>query len=220
MDVIDITARIITFMNALIYDGEYKLWDSRMFNFSNNPNIPAEGSLKITDPLLEFNLTSYRNVIVDSIDISGDYDICVNEIIVPDWSFSCDYDADMVIKDEIPFYGKGQYKALLSDITMTVCYTVPADFDQLLDINLDVQFRHGPASLDGLLNNPDLGPIVSDILTRTRYILAMWNTYEPKCLKECLFNPVLLYMTNLLIYNINKVEEIDWRNCSYYETEE
>ncbi|KAF7269119.1 hypothetical protein GWI33_017868 [Rhynchophorus ferrugineus] len=45
----------------------------------------------------------------------------------------------------------------------------------------------------------------------------MWNTYEPKCLKECLFNPVLLYMTNLLIYNINKVEEIDWRNCSCME---
>ncbi|XP_030761271.1 uncharacterized protein LOC115886316 [Sitophilus oryzae] len=216
---INILTDIIIFLNNLAGFGVYEIWDSKTFNFSTMENNNLNGILTITNPKLFATVSNYQMHLTPSViqTDEGNFKACVNDLGLSSWNFTMDYYADIGINNKTPIYGAGTYWGQLSNITLTMCWLMPPDVDEIIDFDIDIQFRHGPGFFGGVYHNEDLNPIFSEILSRARYVLAMWNTYEPTCLKQCIFNPVIYFMTNYLIYNIDKYDELNWSGCDCIE---
>ncbi|XP_050306874.1 uncharacterized protein LOC126743704 [Anthonomus grandis grandis] len=207
---------IIVFVQTLIHvqNGVHQLWDSRSFNLSQYEGM--EGFLTIENPTMSltmgpFEVFSFAKVVEDD---NGDFQACIDNVTFPQFNFTFNYEADVGINDEIPFYGKGTYEGKMTDVQTTFCWLLASTADEILDFDIRVIFRHQPSFLTGVFFNNEIDGAVANLLTLAKRLLAMWNNYETECASVCLLNPVFYFMTNILIYDKDKSAELTFEECS------
>ncbi|XP_019762121.2 uncharacterized protein LOC109539045 isoform X1 [Dendroctonus ponderosae] len=213
---IDIWADIILFvqtLNTVEPIGQYTLWESRTFDFSNTSNM--EGSLIIENAQIsvemEYNLSDFSSVTEDD---DGNFKACISNVNFPKFNFSFDYIADFGINNKFPIYGNGSYQGRLIDIATTFCWLLASSADEILDFNIDVIFWHHQASLTGFYRNPELSSLLGDSITDGKKLFAMWNNYDTKCSSQCILNPVFHFFINYLMYGIEDRFELNWADCT------
>ncbi|CAH1130267.1 unnamed protein product [Ceutorhynchus assimilis] len=211
-----ILTNIIMFVQTLnfVNNGIYKAWETRTFDFNQRDDMA--GVLTIDNAQVSLVMGPYETFKFASVvaDADGNFKACINSVTFPSFNLTFEYFADVAIIDKYPVYGTGSYHGRLTNISTTFCWLLSQTAEEILDFDIKVDLRHGPSQLTGFFNNDELNPITETYLTLAKRLFAMWNNYEPECARKCILNPAFFFMTNYLIYDINKAEEITWEECS------
>lgn len=106
-----------------------------------------------------------------------------------------EYDADILLFNSIPVYGRGQVNLGLKDIDFALCVDIDTANKQLTNLLLKPNFEGLEFVMTGFWNNPDLSGVITTVVQALEgIVMAIW-TNEMDCI-ACMLSISLKEMIN------------------------
>lgn len=166
------------FIDALIN----KTINSLLASLNETIAVDYEG-LNFTDPNLsgeaeisELKLTGLKELVATQLDVTVATLALNATIVIPEIQLSTKYDANVLLAQLVPLYGKGRIGVTLDDIELHLGGKVSISPLEISNVSITVTLSDAVFDLHGLLNNEDFSTLVSQVLNDN--VVPFLNDYK------------------------------------------